>query len=244
MDKGLFGYISLLFTIAAYAPYVWSCLKGRTKPHIFSWLLWSILMLIATFGQKAGFAGPGAWATFFSGLSCFIITLVALKSGDKNINRKDIFVLVIALAAIPLWYITQHPLSAIALITFIDALSYLPTIRKSIARPYEEMPVHYIISNCKHSFSIMAMSVYSLTTVLYPAVLFFMNALLVGIIYWRRYQHKKTPPPKRPLFSRYSFKKPSGRVFDHEARDQGLHIPREAERVDPSYSARLRATRP
>ncbi len=53
MDKEFFGYLSLILTIAAYTPYVWFVVQGKTKPHIFSWIIWSLLMAIATAGQYA-----------------------------------------------------------------------------------------------------------------------------------------------------------------------------------------------
>lgn len=186
MDKELYGYLSIVLTIAAYAPYIWSTLKGRTKPHVFSWVIWSLLMGIATAGQFAGNAGPGWWASGLSALSCIIISVLSLRHGEKNITRHDVIIFLAALTAIPLWYATDSPLSAIILVSIIDVLGYLPTFRKAYAKPKEEMAMHYIISNLKHAASIFAMHSYSMTTVLYPATLFAANVLLVAVIYQRR----------------------------------------------------------
>lgn len=194
LDKDFIGYLSLALTIAAYAPYIYSTLKGHTKPHIFSWVLWGTLMLIASAGQHAGHAGPGAWATALSGIFSVIIALLALRQGDKDITNKDIAVFIIALMGIPLWYVTQNPLSAILLMTVIDALCYIPTLRKSFHKPKEEMALHYIISNTKLIVSIAAMSVYSLTTVIYPAMIIVMNTALIALIFARRLQLAKLAP--------------------------------------------------
>jgi chromate transport protein ChrA len=193
MDKELFGYISLAFTFAAYTPYMWLTWKGRIKPHVFSWAIWALLMGIGAAGQMAGHAGPGAWSSAFSALSCFIICLLSLHYGEKNITKHDVTIFIAGLSAIPLWYFTSEPLAAILLVTFIDGLGYIPTIRKSWHRPHEEMPVHYIISNTKHFAAFFAMTAYNYTTMFYPVALFIMNGLLVIMIYYRRYTLK----PKR-----------------------------------------------
>jgi hypothetical protein len=191
VDKEIYGYLSLLLTVAAYAPYAWSTWKGTTRPHIFSWVIWTVLMVIATAGQFAGSAGPGWWATGLSAAACLIIALQAWRQGDKNITRSDWAVFIGALAAIPFWLITGNPLTAIIIVTVIDALSYAPTFRKSWHAPHEEMPLHYIISNLKHIASLFAMSAYTMTTVLYPMALLAMNTMLVAMIYWRRIKVNK-----------------------------------------------------
>ncbi|MBI1272983.1 MAG: hypothetical protein GC131_02720 [Alphaproteobacteria bacterium] len=186
MDKGLFGYLSLLLTVAAYAPYVWMTWRGSNRPHVFSWAIWSLLMSIAAAAQYAGAAGPGYWATACSAGFCIVIAAMALYGGEKNITRSDWAFLAAALAAIPLWAATDEPLAAVLLVTAVDLLGYGPTLRKSWARPREEMALHYVISNAKHIASIAAISVYSLTTALYPAALIAANSVLVAVIMARR----------------------------------------------------------
>ena len=186
ISKEFFGVLSIGFTMVAHIPYIWSVFKGRTKPHIFSWTIWGLLTAIAMAGQVSAQAGPGAWATGMSAFFCFLTVILCFRYGEKNITRHDIVLFAAALLSLPLWYITDQPLAAIMLVTLIDVLGYGPTLRKSWARPHQEMPLHYVVSNLKHLTSITAMSTYSVTTLLYPVVLFMMNLVLVGIIFWRR----------------------------------------------------------
>lgn len=187
MNKDLLGYISLLFTVATYVPYMWSTHKGNTKPHVFSWAIWALVMAIAAAGQYADAGGPGYWATAGSAAFCFLIALQSLKYGEKNITRFDTVLFVGALAAIPIWHATSAPLSAIIIVSLIDAVAYLPTFRKAYFRPREEMPVSYFISNLKHIIAFFALTNYTLTTILYPAVLIFMNFVLIAMIYLQRH---------------------------------------------------------
>src|SRR5262245_54347020 len=150
MDKELYGYLSLIFAIASYAPYMWSTWKGTTRPHVFTWVIWTVVMCIGTMGQYAGGAGPGAWSTTITAVSCFIILLLPLKQGDKNITKQDVIIFIGALSAVPLWLATDNPFTAILIVTFIDLLGYIPTLRKAYHKPHEEMAMSYLITNFKH----------------------------------------------------------------------------------------------
>ena len=183
----ILGWLSVLLTAIAYIPYVVSTWRGNTRPHVFSWTIWALLMLIAAAGQYAGQAGPGSWATGFSGIFCVLIAIMAaMQKGDKAITRMDCLIFVAALMAIPLWYITKDPLTAIVMVTVIDGAGYIPTLRKAWNNPRQELLLHYVISNIKFLAAIAAISVYSLTTVLYPATLFLLNATLITLIWHRR----------------------------------------------------------
>lgn len=198
MDKELFGYLSLIFALAYYAPYMYSTWKGKTRPHVFTWVIWTLVMTIGTAGQYAGGAGPGAWSTTFTAVSCFIILLLAIRQGDKNITRLDVACLIIALTSIPLWLMTGNPFTAIIIVTGIDLLGYIPTLRKAYHKPYEEMAMSYLITNFKHLAGFFAMTTYSWTTMLYPSALFTMNWVLIGLVYWWRYKQAiVTAPPGR-----------------------------------------------
>ena len=192
MDKELFGYLSLLFAFISYVPYAWTTWKGTNKPHIFTWVIWTTVMTIGTAGQYAGGAGPGAWSTTFTAVSCFIITILAFKQGDKNVTKHDVIILVIALSAIPLWLLTENPFNAIVIVTTIDLLGYLPTLRKAYHKPHEEMAMSYLLTNFKHIAGFYAMTTYSWTTLLYPSALFTANWILVFLVYWWRFKQGKS----------------------------------------------------
>ena len=198
MNKEIFGYLSLIFALMSYAPYMWSTWKGKTRPHVFTWVIWTLLMTIGTAGQYAGGAGPGAWSTTFTAISCFTIAILAVRQGDKNITRHDVIIFFAALSAIPLWLITKNPFTAIILVTIVDLLGYLPTLRKARHKPHEEMAMSYLITNFKHVAGFFAMTTYSWTTLLYPSALFMANWILIGLVYWWRYKEMvPTEPPAR-----------------------------------------------
>jgi hypothetical protein len=175
-------------------PYIYKTFKGTNRPHIFSWIIWTLLTGIAFAVQYAGDAGPGAWATAFTCVCSLIIVIAAVKHGEKNITPLDWVMFIAALLAIPLWLITDSPMIAAIWVVTIDGIAYVPTIRKCWHKPYEEMATTHVFANIKHLFSILAMKSVSIPTTLYPASLFVFNATLVAVILLRRRALKKTNP--------------------------------------------------
>jgi hypothetical protein len=185
--KEYLGYISLVIAFSSYAPYIRSVLIKQTKPHVFSWIIWGVLTSIGFFAQYSKGAGPGAWATGFVACGCFIVALLAIKEGEKNITKGDTMMFIAALMAIPAWYFTKEPLTAVILITIIDAIGgYYPTLRKSYYNPLEEMMTTYVLGIIQIIISLCALENYSLTTMLYPVFVAFANGGLIVLVLWRR----------------------------------------------------------
>lgn len=141
--KDIYGYASVALTFAGYSPYIRSTIRGKIKPHVFSWMIWSAIAGIAFFAQDSDGAGPGAWAMGITAISCAIIAVLAFFIGDRDIKRSDWGFFLGAICSLPVWYITHNALYAIFLITLIDAFGYYPTFRKTWNRPFDENEIVY-----------------------------------------------------------------------------------------------------
>ncbi len=188
--KDILGLIATAIAFIAYIPYFKDIFSGKTKPHAFSWLIWGSLAAIEFAGQISDHAGPGAWVTGFSAFVCFFIFLAALKKGEKKITSTDWLSLAGAGIALIFWYFTKGPLISVILITVIDALGFLPTIRKSITKPSEETVITYILNGLKFVIALFALEKVSLITALYPTYLITANWFFVLMLIIRKKQIK------------------------------------------------------
>ncbi len=186
--KTALGVIAVLVSIIGYVPYFRDILAGKTKPHAFSWLVWGILNAIAFAGQIRGNGGPGVWAVGLTAVALFAIFALSLSRGEKHIKRFDWLCLIGAAAALLLWIITSQPLLSIILITVIDLLGFLPTVRKAYVRPNQETLITYEINTAKYGLVVLALRNYSLLTVLFPLAVAIMNGLFVAMLIIRRQQ--------------------------------------------------------
>ena len=188
MNQDVIGVVAALIGIYAFFPYLRDIFRGKTHPHIFTWTVWTLLMLIGFTAQITEGAGPGAWATGAFGLLNLSVVILALKYGEKSITRSDWIMLSLSLLAIPLWILTKSPLWSVILISVIDVIAFLPTFRKSWTKPHEETLETYLLVSLSVLLSFAALHAVTLTTVLYPATLLGVNLVFVTLALIRRKQ--------------------------------------------------------
>lgn len=184
--KAVLGMLAPIIGFIGYVPYFRDIFRGTTKPHMFSWFVWVLLLGTAFFAQIA--EGAGAWVTGFTAIVCLFIAVLAFSRGEKNITRLDWVCFVGALLGILLWKATSDPLSAIIIIIIVDIFAFAPTFRKAYGKPYEETALTYAASSVKFTIALFALEAYTLATVLYPAYLVCINAVFVGMVLSRRSQ--------------------------------------------------------
>ena len=184
--KTLLACIAVGMTVVAHIPYLLTTLKGSNRPHLFTWIIWSLLTFIAFAAQVAGGAGAGAWVTGATGVICLIITAAAFRNGEKNITRADWTMFLAGLAAVPAWIMTDDPFWSVVIVVGIDLAAVGPTVRKSWLRPFEENSFMYGFNIPRHVIALGSLQVFSPTTALYPGALLIMNALMYGMLKMRR----------------------------------------------------------
>lgn len=184
--KYLLGVIAVIISFISYIPYSLDIYRGQTKPHVFSWLIWGILMIIGFVAQVVSNAGAGSMMMGVGALQCLLIFILTLRNGDRDINKFDKGCLAVALAAVLIWVVTSNPLYSVILVTGIDSIGYLPTFRKVFHRPYGETAITWFLLGLSWIFSIIALRDYTFVNVLYPATVMVMNWSVLAILLARR----------------------------------------------------------
>lgn len=183
----MLGIIGSIIGFVGFAPYIWNTWRGKTRPHIFSWYLWTLFNLIAGMAQLSDGGGAGSWVNLSAAVFTFIIAVLAtINDGKKDVTRSDWYALWGALAAIGIWLITSNPLWSVILITIIDMVAFYPTFRKAWFKPHDDMATLYSLGVIKYVLSIMALQNLTMTTVLFPASLVLTNFVFVVMILYRR----------------------------------------------------------
>lgn len=177
---------AIVMTAVGYFFYFRDILAGRTRPHAYSWLVWAFLTGVAFTGQLRALGGPGSYVTGITAAISLIIFLVAIVKGEKNVTASDTIYLAAAAASILPWALTGNPVLSIILVSIIDFLGFLPTIRKSYFKPHEETMIHYVLSSLKFTLAIFGLGRYTLVTVVYPASVVVANMSFVFMLIGRR----------------------------------------------------------
>ena len=187
MYKQLLGAIAIGLTIIAYYPYIRSIIQGKTKPHVFSWVIWGTSTCIVFLAQLADKGGAGAWVIGFSGIiSIYVAFLAYIKRSDSSITRIDRLFFIVAMTALPIWYLTSDPFWAVVILTTVDVLGFAPTFRRSYIRPFEEQLMFYVVMALRNIVVVSALKNYSLTTVLFPATIAVACLIFSLMVIYRR----------------------------------------------------------
>jgi exosortase/archaeosortase len=173
--------------VVAFLPYISSIRRGGTRPHVFSWLVWSLVTGIVFFAQLEADGGVGAWPTALAALLTLYIAVLAFRRrGDIQITATDWLFLLMALGSLPFWFLTSDPLWTVVVLTLVDTLAFGPTIRRAYIFPYQENLTFFLLFIVRNLFSIAALESYSITTVLFPAVISLTCGGMVVTVYLRR----------------------------------------------------------
>ncbi len=185
--KTLLSGMAIALTLAAFVPYARAIASGSTRPHVFSWLIWGATTLVVFVAQIEGGGGAGAWPIGVSGaITLGIAWLAYVKRADTTITRTDVWFLVAACSALPLWYVTSDPLGAVVVLTVVDVLGFGPTVRKVYWLPHSESLTFFGLMAARNGIVILALEHYSLVTVLFPATIALACVLLIGLAMHRR----------------------------------------------------------
>jgi hypothetical protein len=184
--KDIIGIIAVIITFIGYIPYIRDTIKGKTRPHIYSWFIWSFVTFIIFALQIFGNGGAGALTTLAAAVLCLIIFLLGLRNGEKNITTFDTVIFVVALMATGIWVFIKQPMISNLLMVAINTLANIPTIRKSWDKPYSETLITWELGAVRNSLGIMALANYSLFTWLYPATNLIINILVSSLLIIRR----------------------------------------------------------
>lgn len=166
--------------------YLRSVIQGRTKPHVLTWSVWGLLCALGAAvmyleGAKAGSLVLGA-----SAATNFSTALLGIWKGDKHITKGDMIAFVAALSIVPIWLLTHEALIAAVLVTAINMCGSFPTYRKSWVLPFDENRNVFACYTVTSFLGVMAITPFTLTTALYPVVIFLSNAALAVLITFRR----------------------------------------------------------
>lgn len=184
--KESFAIIAALLAIAGNLPYLIDILKGRVKPHPYTWFVWSVVSCIVFFGQVVKGAGWGALPTGASEIFTIIIFLFSLKYGFKGITRTDTLFLIIALLGLIPWILTKDPTISVIIAVGIDLIAFGPTLRKTWANPSTETPILYGSNVLRHILALFSLQSYNIATMLHSIAMITTNTAMTAIITLRK----------------------------------------------------------
>ncbi len=177
-----FGYTSAILSIIMIIPYIIDIFKKTTKPERASWLIWTVLGLIAFFSQLVKGATDSLWLTAGQTLSVLIVFILSIKYGVGGLNKRDIKALITAGIGLLLWAITKEALFALFIVILIDFIGVFLTMTKAYKDPKSETMNTWLISGTSGIFGALAVGSFDFVLLAYPIYIIIANYIVVFAI--------------------------------------------------------------
>jgi hypothetical protein len=182
MTEIVFLIVAIIFALIGNGRYLIDVLKGKTKPHPYTWLIWSIVSAVVFFGQLVKGAGIGAIPTFIAEIFTIIIFFFSLRFGFKNIPKKDHYFLALALIGIIPWLLTKDPTISVIIVVLIDIIAFTPTLHKTWKYPASETSWLYGMNVLRHIITLFLLESHNIATTLHSIDMIIINSLMVLFI--------------------------------------------------------------
>lgn len=189
--KETFAVIAAILAIVGNIPYIVDIFKGRVQPHAYTWFVWTLVTAIVFFGQVAKGAGIGALPTAAAGIFTLLIFLLSLKNGFKHVTKIDTIFLLLALAGIVPWVITEDPTISVVIAVAIDLTAFIPTLRKTWLKPSTESPLLYGSNVLRHILALLSMQTYNIATTLHSIAMLTTNTAMTILLVTANPQKEK-----------------------------------------------------
>jgi hypothetical protein len=182
----LLGLSAALVGIADTIPYLRDMLRGTTRPHRGTWLIWSLLSVLVFLSQRADGA---SWSLVAAGtqvvLNGLILALAACR-GVGGLSAGDRVVLAIAAGGAIGWAVADAPFVATTCVVVADVLALAMMVPKTYRDPGSETLATFVLAAVGGALATLAVGSADPALVTYPLYLTVANLGLAILIHQRR----------------------------------------------------------
>jgi hypothetical protein len=176
--------VAILLRLMSDGGYLISTLRGKAKPNIVSWSLWSLTALIAFAAQICKGGGFEALVTLAIAIGPLAVVAVAVLKGARSLRltRLDVGCLSLAIAGIILWIKTKDPLLALLMSIVADIFASIPTVVKSYLTPQTESAAAYSLSIISMIVTLLTIRQWNVMSWAFPLYILVINLTFVTLI--------------------------------------------------------------
>src|SRR5262245_10334462 len=118
----LLGVLAGVLTVVETIPYVRDVLRGSTRPHRGTWLIWSVLAIIAFLSQRADGA---TWSVVMVAVQAVLTSLIfvlAIRRGEGGVSPGELAMIGLAGVGVAGWLVADEPVVATACVVAADLI--------------------------------------------------------------------------------------------------------------------------
>jgi len=192
------GLIGVLDTI----PYVRDTLRGSTRPHRGTWLIWGVLAVVVSLSQ---YADGASWSLVMAGVQAVLTSLVfvlSVRRGEGGVSRADITMIAIAGAGVTGWIVADEPIVATACVVAADLIGAGLMVPKTYRDPHSETLITFAFASLGGALAAGAVGAIDVSLLLYPVYYCVINGAIALLIWERRLTRAGAAAPRAPASPR------------------------------------------
>lgn len=180
--------VGFLAHISSSSTYIWSTLKGRTKPNRVTFFMWAVAPFIACAAALSDGVGWAVLPVFMSGFMPFVIFISSFANPNAywQLSRFDYACGFLSVLALVLWGVTSDPVIAIIFAIAADLAAGIPTIVKAYKYPETEHFGAYAGSTLNNILIFFIIPTYTFANVAFPAYFIAICVLILYCIYRKK----------------------------------------------------------
>ena len=180
------GVLAGVVGVADTIPYVRDTLRGATRPHRGTWLIWGVLAVVVCLSQRADGA---SWSLVMAAAQAGLTTLtflLAIRLGEGGVSTADLCLIAIAGAGVVGWIVADEPMVATACVIGADLIGAAMMVPKVHRDPDSETLVTFAGASAGGALAAGAVGAVDLSLLAYPVYYCLSNAALALLIHHRR----------------------------------------------------------
>jgi hypothetical protein len=200
------GLLAGLVSVADTIPYVRDTLRGSTRPHRGTWLIWAVLAIVVCWSQRADGA---TWSLVMAAAQAVLISLIfmlAIRRGEGGLSRTELVMIAIAGAGVVGWIVADEPIVATACVVGADLIGAAMMVPKTYRDPGSETLVTFAFASLAGALAVGAVGAPDLGLLLYPTYFCLVNGAIALLIHHRRSALRRaaaveSAPAKQPVYA-------------------------------------------
>jgi hypothetical protein len=195
----VFGVLAVCVAVADTVPYVRDILRGTTRPHRGTWLVWGILAIVVTLSQRSDGA---SWSVLVAAAQAVLILAVfalSIRRGEGGLSSVDALMFAIAAGGVAGWAVAGEPIVATMCIIVADLVAATMMMPKTYRDPGSETLSTFGLASLSGALAVCAVGRVDAGLLLYPAYLCVVNASIALVIYERRRLLEGRGTTRRPV---------------------------------------------
>ena len=180
------GVLAGAVGVADSVPYIRDTLRGVTRPHRGTWLIWAVLTVVACLSQRADGASWSLVMAAGQGVATLLIFALAIRLGEGGMSRVEVLMVVIAGGGVTGWLLADEPVVATACVVAADCIGVALMVPKTYRDPHSETLITFALASVAGALAAAAVAQLDPALLLYPAYYCLANAAIALLIVHQR----------------------------------------------------------